>query len=107
MSCERAIILCRDELRVVFPAQPIAFGNVTRNNPKVRSFPVFSENISMAKKFSFGERFSADFRWEAFNLLNRTRFSTGSQNLDSSSFGLVTSQLNDPRRMQLGLKLYW
>ncbi len=54
-----------------------------------------------------GERFALDFRWEVFNLFNRTLFSTGSTNLDSTSFGVVSSQSNEPRRMQVGLKLYW
>ncbi len=93
--------------RGAFPAQTLSFGNGTRHNPKVRSFPIFNENISLAKKFALGEKLSADFRWEAFNLFNRTRFATGSTNLDAAAFGLVTSQLNEPRRMQLGLKLYW
>ncbi len=93
--------------RNVFPAQPIDFGNATRYNPKVRQFPMFNENISLAKSFSPTERLSLDLRWEAFNLLNRVRFSTGSTNLDSATFGVVNSQSNDPRRMQVGLKLYW
>jgi len=93
--------------RDALPAQPISFGNATRYNPKVRQFPFFSESISLAKKFSPTEKLSLDFRWEAFNLFNRTRFDTGSTNLDSATFGVVTSQSNDPRRMQLGLKLYW
>ena len=88
------------------PAQTIGFGNATRYNPKVRSFPIFSENISFAKRFSIRERFAVDFRWEAFNLFNRVRFGTGSTNLNSSTFGVVTSA-SDPRRMQVGLKLYW
>lgn len=41
------------------------------------------------------------------SLFNRVRFSAGSFNLDNANFGVVTSQANDPRRMQLGLKLYW
>lgn len=93
--------------REVFPAQPVGFGNVTRHNPKARSLPIFNENISLAKKFTMSERFSLDFRWEAFNLFNRVQFSSGGTNLDSTSFGVVTSQANDPRRMQVGLKLYW
>jgi len=93
--------------RDIFPAQPIGFGNMTRHNPKVRTFPAFNENISLAKRFAFAERCWLDFRWEAFNLFNRVRFSTGGANLDSPTFGVVTSQVNSPRRMQLGLKLYW
>jgi hypothetical protein len=93
--------------RDVFPTQPIAFGNMTRHNPKARSLPIFEENISLAKKFTIAERVSLDLRWEAFNLFNRVRFSTGGTNLDSTAFGVVTSQANGPRRMQVGLKLYW
>jgi len=90
-----------------FPAQPIAFGNATRYNPKVRVFPSFNENISLAKSFRLGESRSIDFRWEAFNLFNRVRFGTGSSNLNSGAFGQVTNQANDQRSMQVALKLYW
>lgn len=93
--------------RDVFPAQPVAFGNMTRHNPKARSLPIFEENMSLAKKFAFTEKVSLDFRWEAFNLLNRVRFGTGGTSLDSPTFGVVTSQANGPRRMQVGMKLYW
>ena len=92
----------------VFPAQPSdQFGNVTRYNPKLRSFPSFNENISMAKSFVIHESKRIDFRWEAFNMLNRTAFALPSTNLNSASFGLVTSQANNPRQMQVALKFYW
>jgi hypothetical protein len=90
-----------------FPAQPVDFGNATRHNPKVRSFPLFNENVSLAKTFSVTEKFRLDFRWEAFNLFNRTLFSTGNGNLNSNAFGVVASQANAPRSMQGALKLYW
>ena len=95
-------------LKSTFPAQPIAFGNVTRFNPKVRSFPSFNENISVGKSFPlFSERRHIDFRWEAFNLFNRVVFGTGSTSLDSTAFGVVNSQANTQRQMQVALKLYW
>jgi hypothetical protein len=93
--------------RDTFPAQPVDFGNMTRHNPKARTLPVLEENISLAKRFSISEKLALDMRWEAFNLFNRVRFGTGSTNLDSPTFGVVTSQANGPRRMQAGLKLYW
>jgi hypothetical protein len=94
--------------RHVFPPQPNAFGNATRFNPKVRSFPRFNEDISVAKTFPLSrETLRIDFRWEAFNLLNRVVFGTGSTNLDSSAFGVVTNQVNNQRFIQLALKLYW
>jgi hypothetical protein len=94
--------------RSAFPAQPSeAFGNVTRYNPKVRSFPSFAENVSLAKSFLFGEQKRLDFRWEAFNLFNRVQFGTGNLNLNSNAFAVVNTQANSPRQMQVALKLYW
>ena len=92
----------------VFPAQPIAaFGNETRFNPKLRSLPLFNENVSLAKSFYITEKKRIDFRWEAFNLFNRTQFGSPSMNLNSSTFGLITTQINTARQMQGALKLYW
>jgi Carboxypeptidase regulatory-like domain len=93
--------------RSVFPTQPTAFGNATRFNPKVRAFPGLTENISLAKSFSFTERIRMDFRWEVFNIFNRTQFGTGSTNLNNNNFGVVNDQVNNPRQMQVGLKIYW
>ncbi len=93
--------------RSVFPTQPDAFGNATRFNPKVRAFPNFNENISLAKSFRFGEDLRLDFRWEVFNMFNRTVFGTGNTNLNNNAFGIVTDQVNSPRQMQVGLKIYW
>jgi len=58
-----------------FPLQPRdRRGSMTRTNPKMRSFPVFHENVSLAKTFTLSkERRSAmDFRFEGFNVLNPT-----------------------------------
>ncbi len=82
-------------------------GNSTRFNPKAR-FPWQNEvNFSLAKTFPIKESIRLDFRWEMFNAFNRPRFSTGSRNVQDPNFGRVTGTLNEPRRMQLGLKLYW
>jgi hypothetical protein len=51
-----------------------------------------------------------EFRAEAFNLFNRTRFGTGSISLQDQNFGHLTSSgdlLNSPRQLQLALKLYF
>ena len=93
--------------RAEFPVQPNDFGNVTRFNPKVRTFPGMNENISLAKTFRVGEIIRVDLRGEAFNLFNRTIFGTGATSLDSAALGVVTNQGNTPRQMQVGLKVYW
>jgi len=93
-----------------FGQQPTdRFGNVTRFNPKLRYWPNYTENLSVAKSFPITEQFRVDFRWEAFNLLNRTQFGPlGSATvLQNQNFGLWRVQENDSRRMQFGLKIYW
>jgi hypothetical protein len=82
-------------------------GNVTRHNPKARQRWNLNENYSLAKSFRFTESVRMDFRWEAFNLFNRFRPASGSTNVQDPNFGRVQSQLNEPRRMQLALKLYF
>jgi len=90
-----------------FPTQATAFGNVTRYNPKVRAFPTYNENVSLAKSFSFTEDFRLDFRWEMFNVFNRHIFALPNTNLNNNTFGQVTSTVGEARQMQVGLKLYW
>jgi hypothetical protein len=91
-----------------FGPQPLErFGNATRYNPKSRQPWNLSENFSLAKSFTFGESRRVDLRWEAFNAFNRFRPSPGSTNVQDPNFGRVQSQLNGPRRMQLGLKVYF
>jgi hypothetical protein len=82
-------------------------GNATRFNPKARYPWSMDENFSLAKQFQFTESTRLDFRWEVFNALNRSRFNPGSTNIQDLNFGRVNSTINDPRRMQFALKLYW
>jgi hypothetical protein len=92
----------------VFPAQlTYVFGNSTRYNPLLRTFPGFNEDMSFGKAFHLTESKHVDFRLEAFNLLNRTVFGSPDSNLNSKTFGIVSSQANSPRQMQMALKLYW
>jgi hypothetical protein len=95
-----------------FPAQPAnTFGNMTRFNPKYRSFNNLNENISVAKQFPIHEGIRLDFRAEFFNAFNRVRFGLGSLGLQSQTFGVLSQtagdQANSPRQIQLALKLYW
>jgi len=86
------------------------FGNSTRYNPKVRTFPNLNENVSVARAFPIRESIRLEFRAEAFNLFNRVRFGTGSVSIQDQNFGKLTSsadQLNTPRQLQLALKLYF
>ena len=94
-----------------FPLQPRnQIGNMTRNNPKMRDFPVFNENVSLAKTFTLSRerRETVDVRFEGFNALNRTQFGTPNTNLsDAANLGLVRTQANAPRAMQFAVKINW
>ncbi len=85
-------------------------GNATRYNPKLRLFPNLTENMSLTRIFPIREKVRLEFRAEAFNLFNRVRFGTGSTQLQSQTFGVLSgsgSQINGPRNLQLALKLYF
>ena len=89
--------------------QPVgALGNAPRINPDVRNFWNLSENLSVAKSSKLAGQARIDIRLEAFNLLNRVVWGTPGTNFSNNqTFGVISSQANSPRRMQLGLKLYW
>ena len=46
-------------------------------------------------------------RGEAFNLLNRPVFGLPNTAVGSIAFGAITSQRNDPRQVQLGLRIFF
>ena len=63
-------------------------------------------DISLFKTVTLHERYNLQFRAEAFNATNSPQFSTPSTSLTSTSAGVVTlTQVNDPRNIQLSLRL--
>jgi hypothetical protein len=86
-----------------------ALGNSTRYNPDVRYLPGYNENLSLSRAIKLSESKHIDFRWESFNILNRTQFGplSSGATLQNANFGNWRSQSNSPRRMQVSLKFYW
>lgn len=62
-------------------------------------------NVDMAvtKNFAVGEESTLQFRFEAFNLLNRPNFALPDSTLTSGTYGRITSA-HEPRILQFGLK---
>jgi len=87
-------------------------GNISRTLPDVQSPGTLGWDISLVKNTAITERFSVQFRAEAFNALNHVNlglpnsaFVAGPDGKNSSgSFGTITSA-RDPRQIQFGLKL--
>ncbi len=85
-------------------AQPSgAYGNFGRNT--LRADHVTNMDFSMFKNIPFTERFSLQFRAEAFNVFNIQALGVPNANLSASNAGTVTSSGNTPRQLQFGLKL--
>jgi hypothetical protein len=65
----------------------------------------FSMDASIGKKFNITEKSYLDFRAEFFNALNHVSWSPPGRTItDPANFGVITSQVQDPRAIQFGLK---
>jgi hypothetical protein len=83
------------------------FGNAPVFNGATRFFPLYSANVSMARRIHVHEKANLDFRWEVYNLLNHHRWSNpASVDLANSQFGKITNA-SGSRSMQGTLKLVW
>jgi hypothetical protein len=51
------------------------------------------------------ERLRAELRGEAFNAFNTPAFSGPDAGVSDPTFGVITSQANSPRQIQVALKL--
>lgn len=93
-----------DVAQLVRPA-PFTFGNLGRTVTAVRQHGARHLDLSLFKSFRPVERLTVQFRAEAFNLTNTPLFGMPNTTFGSALFGVVTSQENTPRQIQLGLKL--
>ncbi len=86
---------------------PYTFGNTSRTLPDVRWHGTNNLDFGMFKNNRFGHdgRFNLQFRAEFFNLTNRVRFGVAGMFADDPTFGVISSQGNAPRQVQLALKL--
>ena len=66
-------------------------------------------DLSLIKDTAITERVKLQFRFEAFNALNRPEFDAPKSRSTptSSTFGKITTQPNLPRSIQMALRLAW
>ena len=87
------------------PAQ-YTYGNLGRD--RMRTDPFYNLDFSIFRAFPIKEKFRAEIRAEAFNILNHPIYGTPNNDMaDPANFGRMTSTANHARQMQLGAKIIW
>src|SRR5262252_2828720 len=83
-------------------------GNEGRSDARIRGPGINNFNFALFKRTRINERFNLEFHSEFFNVFNRVQFGQPNRTVITSStstLGQITSQLNDPRLIQLALRL--
>jgi hypothetical protein len=94
-----------DPTAFVNPTQPYTYGNAARD---LLDGPGWAEiDLGLHKSFKLTERFNLQFRWEAFNVFNRTNLATPDATVGTQTVGMITSTETPMRRQQIGLRLMW
>lgn len=78
--------------------------------PNVRAPGARNASLSLFKEIPLSrvqEGMKLESRLESYNALNYPQFAGPNGTVDSGSFGVISSQANRPREMQMALKLYW
>lgn len=88
------------------PAPAFTLGNVSRTLPDVRTPGMIGTDVSLSKNVRLRERARLQFRFEAFNAINRTNFGRPQSVFGSTDFGVIRSA-GPMRILQAGLKLYY
>ena len=86
------------------PAQ-FTFGNEPRNDSQLKAPGIANWDSSVFKNFSIAERVNMQFRAEFFNMFNRVQFGYPNTSQGASNFGVVNSQVNNPRLVQFARRL--
>ena len=80
-----------------------SFGNITPFLSD-RGPGLFNWDVSAFKTFSIRERLKAQFRAEALNATNTVYFGYPNTTYTNPNFGKITTQVNNPRLIQLGAR---
>jgi len=80
--------------------------DATSRGGTLRGLGAWNVDLSLVKKIQLTEKTRLSFSAEFFNLFNNVNFLDPAVSLQSpQTFGVLTTQANDPRQVQLGLRL--
>ncbi|WP_157466469.1 hypothetical protein [Edaphobacter aggregans] len=71
----------------------------------LRGAAINNWDVSVFKLIPVTDRIQMQFRAEFFNIANRVQFGNPGTAVGGPNFGVITSQLNQPRLVQFGLRL--
>jgi hypothetical protein len=84
---------------------PFTYGNTSRTLGQIRYPRTTNADISLFKDFSLFREIKSEFRLEAFNAFNHPIFGGPGTSVPGSNFGVISSQANSPRQIQIALKI--
>jgi hypothetical protein len=91
-----------------FTAPPaFTFGTAPRYFDSLRAFGMRSWSAALMKKFPIRERLSLSFKGEFFNVLNTVNFGVPNSDIESPSFGKITTINGNPRQGQVSATIAW
>ncbi len=89
-----------------FTAPPAAtFGNLGRTLTAVSAAGIANYDFALVKNTMITEKIDIQFRTEVFNIFNRVQFGPPGEVLGNPQFGVISSQINQPRLIQFALRL--
>jgi outer membrane receptor protein involved in Fe transport len=77
------------------------YGNESRTDSALRTPGVANYDMALYKDTSIREKLTFQLRIEAFNLFNRVQFGSPNTTIGNPQVGQITSQLNQPRLLQV------
>jgi hypothetical protein len=86
---------------------PFTFGNAPRYFDQLRTFGMRDWDVALMKRFPITERISLSLKGEFFNALNTVNFGAPNSDIQSPSFGKVTSINGVPRNGQISGTVSW
>jgi len=85
---------------------PYTFGSAPRTLPYgLRSPSTWDVDLTLRRQFAITERVKLIFAADSFNVFNTVQFGGISTNIDSTSFGQVTTQANSARKLQIDARI--
>ena len=85
---------------------PYTFGNTARGAPYGLFAPsLWGADVSLRREISISERVKLGLTGDFFNITNSVYFAAPGTNIDSSTFGQVTTTANLPRKIQVNARI--